>query len=241
MSIKKVSGFVGVVALMFGGLAIGQTQVPNTFSSGQPARAAEVNANFSELESAANQNALDIQAIPAGPAIFVKSNGQNVGMFLSAVFGTCTGGCSRPIFDANWWWILSDTGYLFAINPADRTESGGNSIAGDHYIFNGILFDGANCSGQAHAYVHGEIRQAQATQGMVAASEDRNDPILYYTPKGSTAFNGWQAVSVRTSTGCEPLGVDTTSNFVVLAFSNDPFITGVPDQRVLNTPITLGY
>ncbi len=36
-------------------------------AAGQPARAAEVNDNFDALESAIDQNASDIQAIPAGP------------------------------------------------------------------------------------------------------------------------------------------------------------------------------
>ena len=47
--------------------AFGQTQVPNTFTAGTPARAVEVNDNFDALETAIDQNATDIQAIPAGP------------------------------------------------------------------------------------------------------------------------------------------------------------------------------
>jgi len=49
------------------GIALGQTQVPNTFSAGQPARAAEVNENFDALESAIDLNATAITQIPAGP------------------------------------------------------------------------------------------------------------------------------------------------------------------------------
>ena len=45
----------------------GQTAVPNTFEAGQPARAAEVNANFDALESAIETNATAITQIPAGP------------------------------------------------------------------------------------------------------------------------------------------------------------------------------
>ena len=52
MSIEKVKGLFGVVTLIISGVAFGQTQVPNTFQAGQPARAAEVNENFSTLESA---------------------------------------------------------------------------------------------------------------------------------------------------------------------------------------------
>jgi len=67
MSIQKVNGLIGVVALISSGVAFGQTQVPNDFTAGTPARAAEVNANFDALETAVDQNATDIQNIPAGP------------------------------------------------------------------------------------------------------------------------------------------------------------------------------
>ena len=46
---------------------VAQTQVPNTFQAGQPARAAEVNANFDALEAAIDANATAITQIPAGP------------------------------------------------------------------------------------------------------------------------------------------------------------------------------
>ena len=52
--------FTCAAALLIASTAFGQTQVPNTFQAGQPARAAEVNANFTELEAAANQNAGDV-------------------------------------------------------------------------------------------------------------------------------------------------------------------------------------
>ena len=60
MTAKTTRQIVGVIALMISGNIYAQTQIPNTFQAGQPARAAEVNANFSTLESAANQNAADI-------------------------------------------------------------------------------------------------------------------------------------------------------------------------------------
>jgi hypothetical protein len=50
-------------AILIASAAAGQTQVPNTFQAGQPARAVEVNENFTTLESAANQNAADIAQV----------------------------------------------------------------------------------------------------------------------------------------------------------------------------------
>jgi len=52
---------------LFAAAAQAQTEVPNDFTAGQPARAAEVNENFDTLEAAIDQNASDIQSIPAGP------------------------------------------------------------------------------------------------------------------------------------------------------------------------------
>lgn len=66
-SIKKVNGIIGVATLVFSGVVFGQTTVPNIFQAGQPARAAEVNANFDVLEAAIDQNAAAIAQIPAGP------------------------------------------------------------------------------------------------------------------------------------------------------------------------------
>lgn len=51
----------------FSATAFAQTQVPNQFQSGTPARAAEVNANFDALEAAIDANATAITQIPAGP------------------------------------------------------------------------------------------------------------------------------------------------------------------------------
>ena len=66
MKTIHVSGLIGLVALSFSATAMGQTQVPNDFQPGQPARAAEVNENFDTLETAIDQNASDILAISAG-------------------------------------------------------------------------------------------------------------------------------------------------------------------------------
>ena len=60
MNMTSTTRVFGIVALMMFGSSFAQTQVPNTFQAGQPALAADVNANFSTLESATNQNTADI-------------------------------------------------------------------------------------------------------------------------------------------------------------------------------------
>ena len=56
-----------IAGLFLSSSVYAQTEVPNTFTAGTPARAAEVNENFDTLEAAVDQNATAITQIPAGP------------------------------------------------------------------------------------------------------------------------------------------------------------------------------
>lgn len=62
---KTQRAMIILVTVGYAAVAIGQTEVPNTFQAGQPARASEVNANFSSLVSAIDQNADEIQSLQA--------------------------------------------------------------------------------------------------------------------------------------------------------------------------------
>lgn len=55
MNINTQRIYFLLLALVFTSASLAQTEVPNTFSAGQPARAAEVNANFDVLEQAIQQ------------------------------------------------------------------------------------------------------------------------------------------------------------------------------------------
>lgn len=55
--------------LFAAGAVYSQTEVPNTFTAGQPARAAEVNENFSVLENAIDQNGADIAGIQTSTGV----------------------------------------------------------------------------------------------------------------------------------------------------------------------------
>jgi hypothetical protein len=57
MKTKTSTNLFCAVALSASGLALAQTQIPNTFEAGQPARAAEVNENFSALKTGVDNNA----------------------------------------------------------------------------------------------------------------------------------------------------------------------------------------
>jgi hypothetical protein len=63
MKINITGTIFCTAAILIASAAAGQTQVPNTFQADQPARAVEVNENFTTLESAVNQNADDIAQV----------------------------------------------------------------------------------------------------------------------------------------------------------------------------------
>lgn len=64
-------------ALVFPGDSSAQTQVPNDFQAGQPARAAEVNENFDTLETAIDQNAAGIDQNSSAVEANAAGIGQN--------------------------------------------------------------------------------------------------------------------------------------------------------------------
>jgi hypothetical protein len=183
---------------------------------------------------------------PQGPpgsgfGSFVRSNGETVGYFLSAILNGPSSANAPLIFNTNWWHVLSDTGYVFSITPADRSSSFmGSDTPGAHSAFEELWFDGPDCSGAAYAFVDDGPRQAMAFQGWVAAPLDPAHAVpLYYVPKGSVPFTGFQAISRSEAAGCEVIDFDTLETPVVAAFINDPFITGVPHTRILPGPISL--
>jgi hypothetical protein len=73
--------FLAAICMFMSGVAIGQTQVPNTFQAGTPAKAAEVNANFAAVATAANDNAQNIadsSSVLANVSQNVSGNTQNI-------------------------------------------------------------------------------------------------------------------------------------------------------------------
>jgi len=71
-----ISYSVATAAVFIAGTASGQTQVPNTFQSGSPALASEVNENFDVLEQAVQMlESTD----PEGPiGKFIEKRGQGI-------------------------------------------------------------------------------------------------------------------------------------------------------------------
>ena len=234
------------------GIAFGQTQVPNTFQSGQPARAAEVNDNFATVETAVNDNASDIssnttainsnsgaiqantQAVARLIAIAiprVKANGQEIGTFLD-------GFSPSSSLEHDWFVtisILSDAGYIFTVAARDR----GNETHGE-VLPRLFWYETPNCTGTAYVAAqraNSNFRlQSLFNSGEVFSSSDSNDPFLYYTPKGSMATT----ITVQSQNGSGACNAQTETHPSVPILPNDPAITGVANQRKFNPPITIG-
>jgi hypothetical protein len=83
---KKVKLYTTIFCLLFAGITnAANVNVPNTFTSGAPARAAEVNENFSALDSAVNDNSARLDVMEAGtgstypPLVELNVSGVNAG------------------------------------------------------------------------------------------------------------------------------------------------------------------
>ena len=131
--------------------------VPNTFSAGTPARAAEVNENFTAVEASVDDNAAaiitnetdirsnesSIVAVASGGGIMVYSQGTLIGRFLSLVE-------SQP--NSQLIWVISNTGYIFSL----ATEPFSNTYLGVASIY----FSEPNCVGNAYVVEHPRGRWA---------------------------------------------------------------------------------
>lgn len=255
MNIKSLNQLPGFIALLVSAGAFAQTQVPNTFQAGQPARAAEVNDNFSTLESAANQNASDIagntNAITNNTALIqantaaisasrggiqVLAAGTSIGLFVMVAQ-------SRPGLDG--YRAASDLNYFFdviaMVDPFSVVAQDRPSITGD--LFTSVVwFESAGCVGPAYTSPNpaGRIDKLESLQGFVFRSDDPTDPVqTYYVPSGSQEVD--LIVSYRRSFlegGCVFVG--TPTNTFVPVFPNDLVATGVPTASFAG-PILLGY
>lgn len=105
---RTISGLV--IVFLYSTMAIGQTEVPNTFETGQPARAAEVNANFDALENAADANSAAIDA-----------NSQALGANSQAIDANATAvqQNASSISDNTSAWTEADQAVLDQVGEAD--------------------------------------------------------------------------------------------------------------------------
>ncbi len=211
MKISKI--FISAIVLLLSTSVFGQTQVPNTFQSGQPARAAEVNANFSELENAVNQNADDIStntaAISANTAAIQGTGSPRVFDGGDNEIGSLVSINDNRLTFA----IITQQGYLFTMWPRDGMILGTGTA---------ISFASSDCTGTGY--------MANAFGGYVASSFDSTGaPSLYYIDKNSLPVTNFSIASfIADASGCIVTAGQLEWAFPVVP--NDPTVTGVSND-----------
>jgi len=190
--------------------------VPNDFSAGQPASAAEVNDNFAAVKSSVDDNDNRITdnsaAIQLSAAAIVSDgSGARIGRLVS---------------------ISSDVGYVFARVITDKSFIFELRLADgsmDTYAAP-LFFTTVNCSGTAYL--------SSNPGGFVSVAYDlAGVPKPFYTAKDSLpTAESLQFFSMTTGGGCASQSV--TSGFGWTAIPNDPAVTGVSNSPY-SVPITI--
>ncbi len=145
MNMKSITRVLGIIALMVSGSSFAQTQVPNTFQAGQPARATEVNENFTTLSgavdtnaAAVSTNATAIQILEGTPA----SMGPHIALFDSSQteLGVAMGANMQAFANhaVVWFDIAANFVPLFAYKDFIRNVQNVN-----------IFYDVPGCTGSA--------------------------------------------------------------------------------------------
>ncbi len=152
--------------------AAGPVTVLNTFTSGTPASAAEVNANFSAIETAVNDNDSRISAL-----IVRDGNDVEIGTLVEV---------SRDFNPSVK--LMTQEDYVFEVFLGD-----GRVI--ESLMFSGnLVFSSIDCTGPAFAAVgNGFVMGRHGLTGVIA---------LYYVPKDSLAVPNFSYGSLTDSSGC---------------------------------------
>jgi hypothetical protein len=237
------------IALRLAGVAVfllsnestaSSVNIPNTFISGTPARAEEINQNFDAVKLAVDDNAaviaqlmtrlqqLETQPV-SGQPVFLKADGRNVGVVLgkSTSYTALT-----EQYDA-----LSFQEYFFVVSA----QTG--NLVGSHTIY----YSGANCTGQAYISVD-QLKSMPSPRGLytkhqgeVFGARFAGDSSAAYYVAEDTESVSITPVSAADSNTCS--GGSFQHQFKQIdaypALPNDPDITGV--ENSYTTPVRAGY
>ena len=226
------------------GLAIAQTvQVPNTFQADTPARASEVNDNFTAVETAVDDNASNIAVnvtdisdnatTITNNAAAVSANDVDIQANSNAIAALAAGGGLQiysqgasigRLVNLNVGgdiWIISQQGYLFFTALTNTT-----------YLREAtLLFSGAGCTGTLYM----DALEWTGVTGTVIKATGSSGVDNYYIPRGSVAVT----FTLNSSKANDVCFNETINRQGFEVFPNDEAITGVPDtQPVL--PLVIG-
>lgn len=205
-----------------------QTQVPYDFQSGEPARAAEVNANFDALEAGIDANSSSLEAVRASVDSISASVEANVSAISNNSAAIAEGDAALAsrlgalVLDGNgeeigqlisigenlWTLIaINQSGYIQNISIQDGTLGSGV-----------LVYESSDCSGTPYASdtFGGHVQRYFDTLG---------NPSLYYIDKSAVATSNFNSGSLSFEGGCFTQG-DIGRNVWPVSI-NDPTVTGV--------------
>jgi len=207
---KVVLTAIGLILTAAGSLAVADTlDVPNTFTSGTPARASEVNANFSAAEAAVNDNDSRISANSAaiaqrGSVLVYDGNDTELGVLVDINDDQCCISVATP------------QGYIFSVKLADASLAGTTNSAGSLY------YESLNCTGTAY--------DLNTPAGFIVRLYDLSGVVgLYYASRDSVATADITFSSASSSEGCVTLSLPFQMEFSWPVLPNDPATTGLSD------------
>ena len=192
-----------------------EVDIPNQFTAGTRAVAAEVNENFDAVEVAVDDNATRIAALEASTGstgVIVRVDGVAIGRLIDVVSsrtlvlsadingGTTFVSESRPLVNAPFLQVVSSTGYFFRV----ATSSTDFAPLDEGELDNGLLFyDQPDCTGNEFLPVEGPsgrfstftpnsgdlhpLKRWYVRQGTVIQAPDPADPNVAYMLRRGTA------------------------------------------------------
>ncbi len=216
--------------------------IPNQFVSGTTALASEVNANFSAVKNAVDDNngrvsgnetditdllnrVATLELKLAGQmTVFIKANGQNIGVAVNAESNLAGS-------------IESYIGISFNEYGFEVDAQSGELGRGD------LVFNSTDCSGQAYksaGFFIGQSPPYVESQGFVFASPLPGGPTpAYFIARGTFSIKITTNSVLTEGQGCSLTEVPFVDEVYPVA-PNDPAITAVPDTP-FQTPITAGF
>jgi len=248
---------VAVGALGMFSVAMGGTvTIPNAFVAGTPAKAADVNANFSAVATAVNGSAQDIaslqssvqtlQSAPTG-GVMVSVNGTAVGSLLQQQFACSDGYGLGVCISGNFFWViatLNSKGFSAFLYPGNASFG---LAEGNLVVPHQVYFDQTNCAGNEYAgFGVDGLAAYQLRQGVVLGAIDPTDANQSYYVKGSPVSPTIMSYQTVQTTGSysgsltAPVCSNGSAPSGIALFAmtpNNPAVTGVP--KTLSGPITV--
>ena len=191
--LKQTAVWSGVLLSALGSMTASASEVttPHTFSSGTPAKAAEVNANFAALVAGINDNAKEIASLKLALTA-VGNSGLAVTVGGRAVGSLVAGGPIDPNYDlstvdADALLVVSSKGYFFEIYTGITYPGEGVVLGEGQLLMTNIYFDQPNCFGNKYISTTRSVLESESVppfiprQGFVVAATDPGDLVKAYS------------------------------------------------------------